>query len=260
MEALTPSLCRLVRSLGSARERRERRLFIAEGDKCVADTIDHFDIQYLIATPRWYSAHPDSMSLPVAVSAPNRDMQRISSLSTPPQVLAIYRMPESPAMADPTRQLLLLLDDIQDPGNIGTILRTADWFGIDCVMLTPGCADPYGSKAIQASMGAISRIHPILAVDGTDILQQARQAGAPVYTTDLHGTDIYSSALTPNGIVVMGNEGRGVSPALAALADRRLLIPSFPAGRPTSESLNVATATAITLSEFRRQQHTNGQV
>ena len=148
--------------------------------------------------------------------------------------------------------LILALDGVQDPGNMGTILRIADWFGIREVVCSEHTADCFNPKVVQATMGAIARVR-VHYLPLTEWLAQAVQAGVSVYGTFLDGETIYDAPLTTGGIVVMGSEGKGVSAQVAALVTHRLYIPSFPAGVPTSESLNVATATAIVCSEFRRR-------
>jgi len=144
----------------------------------------------------------------------------------------------------------LALDGIQDPGNLGTIIRIADWFGIETIYCSEDTADAYSPKVVQATMGSLAHVHIIY----TDLLQlfETLPPSYPVYGTLLDGDDIYQQPLTPNGIIVMGNEGNGISEAVRQKVNRRLLIPSFNAG-DRAESLNVAIATAITCSEFRRR-------
>lgn len=149
------------------------------------------------------------------------------------------------------RELVLALDGVQDPGNLGTIIRLADWFGISHIICSMDTADAYSPKTVMATMGAIARVR----VHYVDLPRLLAECGAdvPVYGTFLDGTDIYAEPLSAAGVVVMGNEGNGISDAVAQSVNRRLFIPSFPADRPTSESLNVAIATAITCAEFRRR-------
>ena len=151
-----------------------------------------------------------------------------------------------------TQELMLALDGVQDPGNLGTICRIADWFGIENIICSQDTADIFNPKAIQATMGAISRVH----VHYTDLqkyLRNASDADIPVYGTFLDGDNIYEHRLSPHGIIVMGNEGKGISAGIAQNISRRLLIPNYPPERITTESLNVAVATAITCAEFRRR-------
>ena len=165
-------------------------------------------------------------------------------------MIAVCELPEQPEPADATRQLVLALDRVQDPGNLGTIIRVADWFGIRQIVCAPETADAYSPKVIQSTMGAIARVRPLY-MPIEDYLKLYPEA--PLFGTFLDGENIYSSKLAAAGLIVMGNEGRGISDNIARLINRRLLIPSYPPGVPTSESLNVATATAVILSEFRRR-------
>ena len=147
--------------------------------------------------------------------------------------------------------LYLALDGIQDPGNLGTIIRIADWFGIETVVCSPDTADAYAPKVVQATMGSLARVK-IVYQDLAELID-ALPTDFPVYGTLLDGRDIYAETLTPHGLIVMGNEGNGISPEIARKITRRLLIPNYPADRPTADSLNVAIATAITCAEFRRR-------
>jgi TrmH family RNA methyltransferase len=175
-------------------------------------------------------------------------------------VLAVFPIPESEigqkgdTSSDETEQainklapkLYLALDGVQDPGNLGTIIRIADWFGIDTIFCSHDTADAWNPKVVQATMGSIARVH-IIYIDLAELLSHTT---LPVYGTLLDGTDIYRQELTPEGIIIMGNEGNGISAPIRQLITRKLLIPAF---REGAESLNVAIATAITCSEFRRR-------
>ena len=176
-------------------------------------------------------------------------MARISQLSTPSPVLAVVSRPE-PSGLVLEKGLCLALDGVRDPGNLGTILRIADWFGVQALFLSDDCVDLYNPKVIQSSMGSVFRVRTVTS-DLVDLARRFREKGMPVYGTFLDGEDIYHAALRPEGLVVMGNEAAGIRPAVAAEVDARLLIPAF--GRSGAESLNVAVATAVTLSEFRRR-------
>ena len=149
------------------------------------------------------------------------------------------------------QELVLAVDTVQDPGNLGTIVRLADWFGIRHIVCSPETADLYNPKVVQATMGAMARVR-LYYTPLADFLGSMDRA--TVYGTFLDGVDLYRSTLTPRGVIVMGNEGNGISPELEPYIGSRLYIPSYPAGQPTSESLNVAVAAAITCAEFRRRQ------
>lgn len=242
---LTNNTRKLLASLASAKGRREHGLFLAQGTKCVLDTLGHFRLEGLVATAQWAQKHPKIECL-VAKAA---DLERISTLSDAPQVIAAYHIPDvtMPQSLDPGL-LYLALDCVQDPGNLGTILRVADWMGIDTVFASPDTVDVWSTKVVQATMGAISRVKVVY----SPLPDLLTGSGMPVVGTFLDGDNIYRAKLPRGGIIVMGNEGRGISAPVASCCTLRLLIPSYPPGRATSESLNVATATAITLSEFRR--------
>ena len=182
------------------------------------------------------------------------ELRRISFLQHPQQVLALFRLPQDISLSSfhfPLSSLSLALDGVQDPGNLGTIIRIADWFGIDTIYCSEDTADAYNPKVVQATMGSIARVNIIY----TDLLQlfESLPPSCPVYGTLLDGEDIYQQPLSCEGIIVMGNEGNGISEAIRQKVNRRLLIPCFREG-DTAESLNVAIATAITCSEFKRRQ------
>ena len=175
-------------------------------------------------------------------------MARISALSSPSPVLALVRIPES-RMEAPRDGLYLALDGIRDPGNLGTILRVADWFGIDAVYASEDTVELYNPKVVQATMGAVFRVKFFVC----DIPSLCSSYPGPVYGTFLDGENMYGKELSSRGIIVIGNEANGISAAPAACVSERLYIPPFPADDPGSESLNAAVATAITVAEFRRR-------
>ncbi len=252
---LTNNLRKLTASLGEAKHRKASGLFKAEGTKCVLDTISHFRCPYLIATDKWLALHGSAVTAESVVKASARDMERMSSLSTAPDVIAVYEIPvHTPDFSAFASQLCLALDCIQDPGNLGTIIRTADWFGVRNIICSPTTADVYNPKVVQATMGAISRVD-LHYCDLAETLSRLKtDSKVRLFGTFLGGDIIYHTQLPVNGIIVMGNEGKGISPEIADLIDNRLYIPSYPPGQPTSESLNVAIATAVTLSEFLRNK------
>ena len=182
----------------------------------------------------------------------NKRCRKVSQLVTPPDVLAVYRIPEYHLNIDTLKkELVLALDTVQDPGNLGTIVRLADWFGIRHIVCSPDTADLYNPKVVQATMGALARVN-VYYTSLPDFLSQVDSS--VVYGTFLDGEDIYHTSLTKSGVIVMGNEGNGISAKLEPYIGKRLYIPNYPVGQPTSESLNVAVAAAITCAEFRRRQ------
>ncbi len=242
-----------ISSLAETKGRRKHGAFMAEGTKCVLDTLEAFELRHLVATEAWLEAHrlPEAVDPAKIVTANRGQIGAISSMSLAPDVVAVYNLPAQPDFCPDSLagKLVVALDRVQDPGNLGTIMRTADWMGIDTILASTDTVDCFNPKVIQATMGAISRVKVIYG-DLPAMLKAASQF-MPVYGTFLDGTNIYATRLSTDGIVVMGNEGRGISPEVADTVSHRLLIPSYPPDAPTSESLNVATATAICLSQFR---------
>lgn len=251
MGELTNSKRKIFTSLSSAKGRREHSLFLAQGTKCVLDIVDNFEIETILATFEWIGEHPDTADIHDVTTVKRADLERISTLTTAPDVIAVCRIPEQCVPHNLRGTLTLALDGVQDPGNMGTIIRVADWMGVNQIFASHDTVDVWNPKVVQATMGAISRVS-IHYVHLPDFLVKYHNE-MPVYGTFLDGKDIYSTQLSKEGIVVMGNEGNGISDAVADKISQRIFIPSFPADRPTSESLNVAVATAITLSEFRRR-------
>lgn len=250
---ITASLRKFVISLSSAKHRREEGAFIAEGTKCVCDTMGAFSLRYLFATQRWLDAHPihNPADIHKTIVTGKKEIERISSLSTPSEVIAVYDLPDmdfNPCIA--SKELVVALDGVQDPGNVGTIIRAADWFGVRHLLLSEDCADAFSPKTIMATMGAISRVR-IWRGDMHDMLEKC---GNNIFGTFLDGENIYQSSLASTGVIVMGSEGNGISGRIESLVNKRILIPSYPADAVTSESLNVGMATSIVLAEFRRRQ------
>lgn len=256
MPSITRRQIEAVASLDSSKHRRLSGHFKAEGTKCVLDIMPHFNLVALYCTPDWIAAHPHLSDS--ATITTRGDLCRMSSLSTPSDVIAVVEIPTPADLPDDVaaHQLILALDTIQDPGNLGTIIRVADWFGIEEIICSRETADCYSPKVIQATMGSIARVN-VRYVDSLSdiILQLTRQLSTPipVYGTFLHGKDIDRTPLTPYGIIIIGNEGRGISPQVADTVTCPLTISSYPPGRATAESLNAAVAAAITISKFRAQ-------
>ncbi len=248
MGELTNNIRKKFASLSSAKGRRDHCLFMAQGEKCVLDTIDYFESETILATSQWIALHPEIERNHDVTVVKQSEIERISTLTTPPSVIAIYHIPMC-SQLELNDGLVIALDGIQDPGNFGTIIRVADWMGITNIIASPESVDVWSPKVVQATMGAISRVD----VRYTELPEFLGRTTLPIYGTFLDGDNIYQSPLTKDGVIVMGNEGKGISPEVASLIRKRLFIPSYPPDRKTSESLNVAVATAITLSEFRRR-------
>lgn len=249
---LSKALQKRISSLENKKQRKESGLFVAEGGKTVLDLIAAgLSVERLIATTEWLQQHDISPDTEV-VEVSHEEMKRISFQQTPQGVMALFHQPQH--NIDPTapeRELCLALDNVQDPGNLGTIVRIADWFGIENIYCSIGTADIYNPKTVQATMGAIGRVK-VHYVDLPAFLDDIKDK-VPLYGTFLDGEDIYRKDLKNNGLIIMGNEGNGISKECGAHITERLFIPNYPAGRETSESLNVSVATAIICSEFRRR-------
>lgn len=249
---LNKATLKLISSLELKKHRNESGLFVAEGGKCVNDLIDcGIKAEKILATEEWLVNHDISGKHEVTLVS-DSELKRASFLRTPQGVLALFRQPTHEIDYEaPKKRLCLALDDVQDPGNLGTIVRIADWFGIEEIYCSAGCADIYNPKTVQATMGAIGRIR-IFYTDLPVLFERIKEE-TPIYGTFLNGENMYSKQLENRGIIVMGNEGNGISKECAQHISERLLIPNYPEGRSTSESLNVSTATAIICSEFRRR-------
>lgn len=249
---LSAAKIKIVRSLSMKKHRIESGLFLAEGPKLVSDLAGHFHCELLIATDSWAgTAECKAVRAGQTIMATEDELRKASLMQAPQKVIALFRIPETVCdISVAEKELCLALDGIQDPGNLGTIVRIADWFGIGHIFCSHETADIYNPKSVQATMGAMGRVsvHYVDLCSGLSSLSP----GTPVYGTYMDGKSIYGEALTANGIIVMGNEGSGISPAVGKAVTSRICIPSYPVGRPTSESLNVASATAIVCSEFRR--------
>jgi len=241
-----------IRSLELKKNRISERIFVAEGNKLVADMLPFYTCKLLLAKPNWMATQGDIPAEELLV-AEEDDIRKASFLKNPQDVLALFHYPEwNLEEADPRKDLVLLLDGIQDPGNLGTIIRLADWFGIEHIVCSTDTADVFNPKTVQATMGALAHVK-VHYTELAGYIRHWKGNSAPVYGTFLDGDNLYGRSLTKNGLLIMGNEGNGVRPEIASLADERLYIPNYPQGRETAESLNVAIATAILCSEFRRR-------
>lgn len=253
MTELTKNIYRTVRSLDERKTRRKESAFKAEGTKCVLDTLGHFRLRHLFATFEWLENHSQDIKRycqdDEIIKVTRNDLSRMSSLSTPSEVIAVYELPEQSFDASSlSGKLILALDTIQDPGNLGTIIRVADWFGVHDILCSQETADCFSPKVIQSTMGSISRVRLYYG----NLPDMIRTVDADhVYGTFLDGESISDVQLSDRGIIVIGNEGKGISPEVASTVTARLLIPSYPEGQETGESLNAAIATAITLAKFR---------
>lgn len=245
---MTKAEIQLIRSLGDKRGRSETGLFVAEGEKLISEIrSSQLRIRKIFALEGLFTG-------PDVEIVSTKEMERLSLLKTPSKALAIVEIPHHGLDVGAfDKHLVLALDEVQNPGNLGTIIRLADWFGITDILCSRDSADCFNPKVVQATMGAILRVR-VHYVDLPALLHEARQASIPIYGTFLEGENLYHTPLTPHGIIVMGNEGRGISTEVGKQVTHKLLIPPYPADCRTSESLNVAMATGIICAEFRRRQ------
>ena len=235
-----------IRQLEQKKYRKREGLFVAEGTKVVGDLLKHHEPKALYATDDWKA--PAGISY---TTVTDEELHRISFLQHPQQVLGLFPIPPHTTATSFGGALVLALDGVQDPGNLGTIIRIADWFGIETIICSEDTADAWNPKVIQATMGSIARVNIIYTnlLDFLDTLPP----DFPIYGTLLDGENIYTQPLSEEGLIIMGNEGNGISEAVRTKINRKLLIPDFHQGE-TADSLNVAIATAITCSEFRRRR------
>lgn len=246
---LSKAKIKYIRSLELKKFRNEYKTFVAEGNKLVADMLPFFDCELLIAKPSWMATQGDISAKELLV-ADEGDIEKISFFKSPQDVMAVFHQPVYKIEdVNPETNLVLVLDGVQDPGNLGTIIRLADWFGVKHIVCSLDTADIFNPKTVQATMGALSRIE----VHYTDLTTYLPLQKSPIYGTYLDGDNLYSMELSESGIIIMGSEGNGIRQEITPFVTQKIYIPNFPANQQTTESLNVAIATAIVCSEFRRR-------
>jgi TrmH family RNA methyltransferase len=233
---------KLITSLQQKKYRVEHQLFIAEGVKVIQELLQsNIVLEHLFVTEAIF----EKINLSQKTLINEVDMKRISALTSPSSCLAIFKIPKASKIEE--KGLIVALDDIRDPGNLGTIIRLCDWFGVKQLVCSNETVDVYNPKVIQATMGSITRV----TVNYVDLNDYISKTSLPVFGTFMDGKNIYKETLPTDGVLVFGNEANGISPTLEKLLKNRIAIPRFGEIQQT-ESLNVATATAIFLSEFRR--------
>lgn len=249
---LSKNTIKLIHSLDHKKFRTREQAFVAEGPKVVGDLLQVMKPNKIFATTEWIERNGNANCRVETVS--EEELSRISLLQHPQQVLALFPIPTARELTDYEKELkgklTLALDSVQDPGNLGTIIRIADWFGIETILCSHDTADAYNPKVIQATMGSIARVRLIYTELPTALKQL--MTSMPIFGTFLDGDDIHTKQLPQEAVIVMGNEGNGISEEVAKWVNERILIPNYPKGRQTADSLNVAIATAITCAEFRR--------
>lgn len=239
---LTKNQIKLIASLSQKKYRNQHQLFVVEGKKGVEEFLNStFKLHYLFSTDEDFKVDTNKFSL-----LTEDELKKISNLKTPNAALALFKIPKTENLD--TSRLIIALDDVRDPGNLGTIIRLCDWFGIAHLVCSDTTVDCFNPKVVQATMGSLTRVH----VHYLDLETFLKTTDAPRYGAFMEGENIYNHILPQSGILVMGNEANGVSTKIEKLIDKKISIPRF-GNLQSTESLNVATATAILLSEFKRR-------
>lgn len=253
MDRITRAQIKFIRSLQQKKHRDETGLFIAEGRKCIEELAKGFEM-VLCVEPEDHCMFSEKQGMHVRASA--KEIEQTSGLKSPQGMIAVFKKRQLPDNGRGEEQLVLCLDGIQDPGNLGTIIRTCDWFGVHDIYCSPDTADCYNPKVVQATMGALTRV----CVHYTDLTEWLKGENAAVYGTLLDGRNMYQMLTkehdlpTKRSVIIMGNEGNGISEAVRKFITHPIRIPSYPENAETSESLNVAIATSIVLAAFRQQK------
>ena len=246
---ISKSEVKLINALKTSHGRKKHGVFIVEGPKMVEELLQsNFDIKLLIATEEWYQQNRELVNEPFARVVKTKDLERVSQLSTANQVLAVVNSPNEIDIQIPNDELILVLDTIQDPGNLGTIIRTADWFGIDTILCSKETTDAYSPKVVQSSMGSVFRKN-IHYTDLKEVLESNNHQ-LPIYGSLLNGENIYKTKLEQKGFIVIGNESKGISTTIQELITQAIYIPQ--ADNSKTESLNASIATGIILSIFSK--------
>ena len=241
--SLSKNQLKLITSLGQKKYRQKHKLFVAEGIKVVREFLQSsFELHSLFTTNNAFQGIPSNKVFQIS----SADLHKISSLKTPNKVLALFHIPEEVDYSN--SDLYVALDSVNDPGNLGTIIRLCDWFGIEHLLCSKETVDCFNSKVVQASMGSLTRV----SIHYLDLIPTFQKLQKPVFIADMDGENVYASVLPTEGILVLGNEANGVSVEIKNAANRVVSIPRFGSLKET-ESLNVATATAVLLSEFKRR-------
>lgn len=240
---LSKNQIKLITSLTQKKYRKQHQLFIAEGKKVIEELLQsNFELESLFVTNENIFTTVSKNKINAITSS---ELKKISVLSTANDCLALFKIPLE--KENNIKGLVLALDDIRDPGNLGTIIRLCDWFGIETLLCSEETVDVYNPKVVQATMGSISRVNVVY----TNLEKVLQEASLPIFGTFMDGENIYQKELPKEGVIVMGNEANGISAEIESLVTQKIAIPRFGKLQQT-ESLNVATATAIILSEFKR--------
>ena len=255
---LSKHLTNVIQNLEKKKFREKYNLYKVEGDKLVQELLlSDMKINSLIARPSWIKNNQQHVKKYNTIEVNEIEMGRISNFKSLPEIIALAEIPVKEYNPNEIKETLsVVLNGIQDPGNIGTILRVCDWFGIRNIFCDYDCANIFNPKSVQASMGAIFRVN-VFYLDLVDFIPRFINENFPCYGTFLHGENIYKTTLQSKGFIVMGNEGNGITPKIEQLVNHRITIPSFAHSLYSTESLNVGVATGIILSEFKRIKYNN---
>lgn len=248
---------KLIKSLSDKKNRIAENLFVAEGDKIVKEVLNSsFTIERIYATTTFLENNPiDSGRSKHILEVSNEEVKKASLLKTPQNCIAICQLPVSKKIPyELAVPLSIFLDDVQDPGNVGTIIRICDWFGISQIFSSPGSADFFSPKVIQASMGSFCRVE-VISSTFDQVASLAKKSGVKIMGAFLDGENIYASDLREKILLVMGNEGNGINLLNAQKVDKKISIPHFSTTDSKAESLNVAVATAVICAEIQRQMN-----
>lgn len=238
--SISKNQLKLITSLSQKKYRQKHKLFVAEGVKVVNELLNSsFELDQLFATEDFDTQNKNCQIIS------NEELRKISSLKTPNKVLGIFKIPAEKEISN--KGLILVLDDINDPGNLGTIIRLCDWFGITTLVCSNETVDCYNQKVVQSSMGSLTR----LAIKYLNLKEYLSNKELPTFIADMDGENVYKKELPKEAVLIMGNEANGVSDEIKSLIKHKISIPRF-GNLQETDSLNVATATAILLSEFRR--------
>ncbi|UAM97165.1 RNA methyltransferase [Polaribacter litorisediminis] len=243
--SISKNQLKIITSLSQKKYRQKHHLFVAEGIKVVNELLNSsFKLEILYATDNFIT----NISSDKIVRISEKELQKISNLKTPNQVVGLFKIPDEKVLQQ--SGIIIALDTVNDPGNLGTIIRLCDWFGVQQLICSKDTVDCYNQKVVQASMGSLTRV----AIRYVDLETYLQEAVLPVFIADMEGANVYTAALPKDAILIMGNEANGISENIKSLVKNRISIPRFGETQET-ESLNVATATAILLSEFKRSSY-----
>ena len=240
--SLSKNNIKLITSLQQKKYRQKHQLFVAEGVKVVNELLkSNLEASHIFSVDESFNL-PDDIDFTIISE---NELKKISTLKNPNKVLGLFKIPEEKEINE--TKFVIALDEINDPGNLGTIIRLCDWFGVTELICSKNTVNCYNQKVVQSTMGSLTRVN----ISYVDLPEFLLKSTLPVYTADMHGENVYKASLPEKAILVMGNEANGISEQISAIIKNKLTIPRFGETQQT-ESLNVATATAILLSEFKR--------